>query len=76
VCSPGYPRTGSADQAGLELSEIYLPLPPSTGIKGVHLQHPADISTSIHFIVIEDKLSRTNDIKTNKQTNKQKPTTL
>jgi hypothetical protein len=28
LCSPGCPGTHSVDQAGLELTEIYLPLPP------------------------------------------------
>jgi hypothetical protein len=29
LCSPGCPGTHSVDQAGLELTEIHLPLPPS-----------------------------------------------
>ena len=28
LCSPGCPGTRSVDQAGLELTEIHLPLPP------------------------------------------------
>jgi hypothetical protein len=28
LCSPGCPGTHSVDQAGLELTEIHLPLPP------------------------------------------------
>ena len=39
LCSPGCPETCSVDQAGLELTEIRLPLPPSAGIKGVHHHH-------------------------------------
>ena len=28
LCNPGYPGTHSVDQAGLELTDIHLPLPP------------------------------------------------
>jgi hypothetical protein len=35
LCSPGCPGTHSADQAGLELTDIFLPFPPSSEIKGV-----------------------------------------
>jgi hypothetical protein len=41
LCSPGCPGTCSIDQAGLELTEICLPLPLSAGIKGVCHHHPA-----------------------------------
>jgi hypothetical protein len=41
LCSPGCPGTHSVDQAGLELTEMHLPLPPSAGIKGVHYNYPA-----------------------------------
>jgi hypothetical protein len=34
--SPGYPGTQFVDQAGLELTEIHLPLLPKCWIKGVH----------------------------------------
>ena len=40
LCPDG-PGTGSVDQAGLELTEIYLPRLPSAGIKGV-LHHCPD----------------------------------
>ena len=33
LCSPGSPRTHSVDQAGLELTELHLPLPPECRIK-------------------------------------------
>lgn len=36
----GCPGTLSVNQADLELTEIHLPLPPHTGIKGVYHHHP------------------------------------
>jgi hypothetical protein len=41
LCSPGCPATSPVDQTDLELTEIYLPLPPSVGTKSVHYYRPA-----------------------------------
>jgi hypothetical protein len=40
--SPGGPRTHSVDQSGLN-SEIHLPLPPTSGFKGVN-HHPLPVN--------------------------------
>ena len=42
LCSHGCPGTHSVDHAGLEHTEIYLPLSPSAGNKGVHHHCPAE----------------------------------
>jgi hypothetical protein len=42
LCSPGCPGTHFVDQAGLELTEICLPLSWSLGFKGVGHNCPAN----------------------------------
>ena len=46
LCSPGCPGTRSVDQAGLELTEICLPLPP----RCVHYDHLAQtLMAKVHL---------------------------
>jgi hypothetical protein len=51
LCIPGWSGTCYIDQVGLELTEIYFPCLPSTGIKGMYATMPSFFNLVINMFV-------------------------
>ena len=58
LCSPGFPGTHYVDQTGLELTELYLPLPLSARIKevGYHMVVPGMLNQEFHGTLVLGKI--------------------